>query len=94
MEIKLLTEEQAKTKLCPKRVNANFYFNNCVGPKCMCWLEVEAYVRREDHSGSTDLMNEEALRRGLGAVVLREGPRGCTGKLYLEARGRCGLVHP
>ena len=58
----------------------------------MGWIEVEARIEREDHSGADVCMNTTAMARGTGARVKRMGPPGCQGILFLEARGHCCWV--
>jgi hypothetical protein len=82
--MKLMTEPEAKEKICPDLVTFK-----CMLGRCMAWNIVENRVEREDHSGAKQLMYEELRRRSIGAEVKRSGPDGCQGIYYIEARGYC-----
>lgn len=83
----LKTVEEAKTKRCPFNKDKFGYLLHCMSDDCMSWVEALSETSREDHSGGSLMMHDEARFRGVEAT--REGPGGSMGHIDVPAVGFC-----
>jgi hypothetical protein len=84
--MKSYTKEELEKKFCPFQATTD----GCCTTRCMACHEKHSRVSREDHSGGSEAMLAEAIRRGRSfSDVKREGPGGCLGKFTLEAEYVC-----
>jgi hypothetical protein len=83
----LMTIDEAKIKSCPFKKD----FDYCNPSNCMAWKEIQSRIEREDHSESRLILNNEAIKRR--TYVKRSGGPGCSGIIYIEARGYCRRIY-